>query len=301
MDVTTRPLETPPRLRGNHNRRTEAHRWLGIAAMTLGAGLIVNSVLGPLLADSIDYPWSVSMRNQAIGLEAVSLFLVAPLCIFAGVLVVRGHAAGPVLALGPAAYTAYMFVQYVIGPGYGYYAGVLPLHLGLFIFGVGTAVASWNAIDIDRLPRMARRSERRSAVLLLVAAAFIIARYVAALSGGPLIAEFRQDESMYWSIFLLDLGIVVPATIAAGIGSLRRVSWSRKALYAVIGWFALVPPSVAAMGIAMVANDDPNAAVGQAIVLTVAAVVFASLGIGFYRPLFSVDRVSNATALDARI
>ena len=112
MDVTTRPFETPPRLRGNHNRRTEAHRWLGIAATTLGAGLIVNSVLGPLLADSIDYP--VSMRNQAIGLEAVSLFLVAPLCIFAGVLLVRGHAAGPVLALGPAAYTAYLFLQYVI-------------------------------------------------------------------------------------------------------------------------------------------------------------------------------------------
>ena len=55
------------------------------------------------------------------------------------------------------------------------------------------------------------------------------------------------------------------------------------------------------MGIAIVANDDPNAAVGQVIVLTVAAVVFAALGIGFYRPLFSVDRASNATALGARI
>ena len=48
--------------------------------------MIASSLLEPFLADAIDYPWSPSMRNRAIGLEAVSLFLVAPLCILAGLL-----------------------------------------------------------------------------------------------------------------------------------------------------------------------------------------------------------------------
>jgi hypothetical protein len=126
-----------------------------------------------------------------------------------------------------------------------------------------------------------------------VLAAFILTRYApalaAAIAGDGLTAGFRQDVSMYWSIVLLDLGIVVPATIAAAVGLFRGASWSRKALYAVIGWFALVPPSVAAMGIAMVANEDPNQAGGEVAVLTIAAVVFAAIAVRLYRPLFATE------------
>jgi len=35
-----------------------------------------------------------------------------------------------------------------------------------------------------------------------------------------------------------------------------------------------------------VVKDDPNASVGQVIVLTVAALVFAALAVRLYRPLF---------------
>ena len=305
MDVMTRPKTTSARPGVDNARRAGRYRWLGVASIALGAGLVVNSLLGPFLADAIAYPWSSSMRNQAVGLEAVSLFLVAPLCILAGILALRGHPGGPVLAFAPAGYTAYMFMQYVIGPEYAYYAGILPLHLALFMLGTGTAVASWNAIDEVRLPHLARRSTRRYAVLLFALAAFIVSRYLPALSaaiaGDGLTAEFRQDVSMYWSFFLLDLGVVVPATIAAGIGLLRGASWSRKALYAVLGWFALVPPSVAAMGIAMVVNDDPNAAVGQVVVLAVVAVVFAALAVILYRPLLFGTAGGDAPRVDVGV
>jgi hypothetical protein len=288
MDTLTRPPHKAPQLIG----RVEPTRCrrLGIALIALGVGLIANSLLGPLVADAIDYPFSASMVNQTIGLEAVSLFLVGPLCIIAAVLAIRGHAAATILAFGPASYTAYMFLQYVVGPEYRYYPGVLPFHLALFILGIGIAVAAWAAIDRERLPLMTRRSERRYAVLLLVLAAFIVSRYLpalfAALEGDPLAAEYRADVTMYWSIFLLDLGIVVPATIAAALALLRGKAWGRKALYAIFGWFALVPPSVAAMGVVMVVRDDPNASVPQVIVLTIVAVVFAALAVHLYRPLF---------------
>src|SRR5215208_5424138 len=106
MDVKTRQLEVPGPPRISQVRKIRRYYWLGIASVALGAGLIANSLLGPFAADTIDYPWSESMRNQAIGLEAISLFLVAPLCILDGVLAIRGHRAAPLAAIGPAAYTA---------------------------------------------------------------------------------------------------------------------------------------------------------------------------------------------------
>jgi hypothetical protein len=285
MDVTTNRHSAPAQRIAPAGK----HRWLGIALIALGLGLIANSLLGPFVADAIRYPLSESVLNQMIGLEAVSLLMVAPLCILTGVLAIRGRAVGPLVAFGPAAYTAYMFLQYAVGPEYRYYPGVLPLHLALFTLGGGIAVAAWWAIDRDHLPRMTRRSERRYGVLLLVLAAFIVSRYlpalVAGLRGDPLPAEFRADVSMYWSIFLLDLGVVVPATIAAAVALIRGTDWGRKALYVVFGWFALVPASVAAMAVVMVAKDDPNASAGQAIVLTVVALLFAALAVRLYRPM----------------
>lgn len=68
----------------------------------LGVGLITNSLLGPFVADAIHYPLSESVLNQTVGLEAVSLFLAAPLCVLAGVLAINGRATGPILAFGPA-------------------------------------------------------------------------------------------------------------------------------------------------------------------------------------------------------
>ena len=290
MDVLTQAQRRSAHQRSELIEPIRRDPWLGIALISLGMGLIANSLLGPLIADAIDYPLSESLLNQTIGLEAVSLLLVAPLCIFSGVLAIRGHATAPLVAFGPAAYAAYMFLQYVIGPEYRYYPGVLPLQLSLFVLGAGIAVTAWAAVDRERLPRMARGSERRYGVLLMAFAFFIVSRYLPALSaaihGEPLAAEFRQDVSMYWSILLLDLGIVVPATISTAVALIRGAVWGRKALYAVFGWFALVPPSVAAMAIVMVIKDDPNASAVQAIVLAVTALVFAALTVRLYRPLF---------------
>lgn len=291
-DVQTRvPIPGGPRT----PRRSP---WPGVASIALGAGLVANSLLGPLVADAIRYPWSASMRNQTIGLEAVSLLLIAPMAIASGVLWLRGRDAGPVLAFGPGAYTVYMFVQYVIGPEYTHYAGVLPLHLALFVLGLGVAVAAWNGIRRERLPAMSRRTERRYAVLLLGLAAFVVSRYLpnlfAAIAGDPIAPEYRRDVTMYWSIVLLDLGVVVPATIAVAIGVLRGAPWGTRAIYAVVGWFALVPSSVAAMAIVMLVNGDPRAAAGQAAMLSVAAIAFAGVAIHLYAPLFRRSARSTA-------
>ena len=88
------------------------------ALVAIAAGLVAVALLGPLTGGPIEYHVSETLRNQTIGLDATSLFVVAPLAVAAAVLARSGHVAGPALALGVGAYTAYMFVQYIVGPEY---------------------------------------------------------------------------------------------------------------------------------------------------------------------------------------
>jgi hypothetical protein len=255
----------------------------------LGLGLAVNSLLGPFLADVIEYPLSRTLLNQTIGLDAFSLVVVAPLCVLAAVLVTRQHPAGLVFAVALASYAAYMLVQYVSGPAYLEYDPIILFQLALLIVAAATGLTAWAVLDAAELPSPGRNT-RRFAILLLALAAFVISRYIPLIAGSfardPLSDEALDEPTMFWLIVMLDLGAVVPATIATSVALLMRVSWAAKALYAIIGWFALVPPSVAAMGISMVVNDDPNASGVQTTIFVVAAALFLLLVFWVYRPLF---------------
>jgi len=86
---------------------------------------------------------------------------------------------------------------------------------------------------------------------------------------------------------------VVPGTVAAAVSVLRGGRLAAASLYAVVGWFALVPPSVASMGIVMVARDDPYASVPQVLVLSTVAVLFAAFAVVVFRPLFGREAVTG--------
>jgi hypothetical protein len=243
--------------------------------LALAAGLAFNAVIGPLGLDLVDYPFSESIRNQAIGLEAVTLGLVVPWCLVAGALNWRGHRFGPVLAIAPGGYAAYMMAQYVVGPNYVEYAAAVPLHLALFVLGGAAALAGWSAQD--------RAAFRRAdspwyAWLALGIGLFVVSRYLPMLAGSaseePLPQEFADDPAMFWTIVLLDLGVVVPAAVATAIALRRRAPVGPLALYALTGWFVLVPASVAAMAVVMLVNDDPNKSLATTVTICVAALAF---------------------------
>lgn len=266
-----------------------SNRWFVGGLLVLALALAVNSLLGPLAAGVVTYPFSTTLVNQTIGLEAVSLVVVAPWCVAAAALVHRGHRAGPVAVVPPTGYTAYMFVQYVVGPQYLAYPRALPLHLGLFVLSWLLLAVAWRRIDPDTIPELSARRTRIASIGLFGLAAFVVLRYLSAvegvLTGAPLAAEFAQDPSMFWTIVLLDLGVVVPVTIAAAVGLRRGHTWARTALYGVSGWFTLVPISVAAMGLAMLANGDPYASMAMVVVLTAVAVLFTGFAAWVWRPL----------------
>jgi hypothetical protein len=275
------------------NRRCDY--WLAAASMALGAGLVANTLLGPLFLGVVTYPFTETVYNETLGLEVVSLVLIATLALLAGILTLRGRHAGAVLALGPAAYAAYMFVQYVVGPQYPTYQASIAMHLGLFVLSGAVLLRAWSTLDGRSLPAVSRGW----AVAMLLLAGFVVSRWLPAFVGmvsGQAVPAAAPDLTMYWSIFLLDMGVIVPAGVATALGLVLEAAWARKALYALVGWFALVPPSVAAMSIVKLVRADPVASMGDTIVFVVVTIIFWAIAGWLYRRLFVGDRAAAHVA-----
>jgi hypothetical protein len=268
-------------------------RLLGGGLLVLAAGLAVNAVLGPLWLNVIDYRYGHSMTSQGIGLDAVVLLLVVPMGVVGGWLTFRGRPAGPVLALGPTAFAAYMLPQYVIGPEYDRLPGnnerFVGFHLGLFVLAVGLLLACWRATGGLRLGPDSGRSDRRRSWVMVGLAAFILLRWVPALaaltSGRTSDAGYQDNPTAFLLVGLLDVGLVVPAALVTAAGLRRGAGWARRAAYGLIGWFALVPVSVAAMAVVMQVRGDPEASAADTTVFTVAAAVFLVAAGALYRPV----------------
>jgi hypothetical protein len=90
---------------------------------------------------------------------------------------------------------------------------------------------------------------------------------------------------MFWTIVLMDLGIFVPLSLAAGVALRRGRTWAPGSLYAAAGWFLLVTTAVAAMAITMLVNDDPHAAPGQVVIFAVTELLVIAYVTVLYRPL----------------
>ncbi|MCB1028174.1 MAG: hypothetical protein KDB24_10480 [Microthrixaceae bacterium] len=276
----------------HHRQRTRTLAWL----LVLLAGLLTaNSLLGPLALEVIDYRYSDSLINQGIGLDAVALTGAVPIALVAARLLARGHLAGPVLALIPATFAAYMAPQYIVGPEYlnlpGNNERFFVFHLALFIAGMSVAVLAWRSIDPETLRPSADDSDRRRSLVLLGVIAFILAgRWLGGvidlLGGYPTSTDYLENPTAFLLIGVLDLGVVVPAAAATAIALWRHLPWARTAAYAVIGWFALVPAAVAAMAMVMTINDDPNASAPATVIFVVAAAVFTFGAAALYRPIF---------------
>jgi hypothetical protein len=271
----------------------ERHLALGWGVVALGLGLAANSLLGPLAFEVIRYRFSETLIAQGIGLDLVSLVVVAPLLVGAGLLTLRAHAAGPVLALAPSLYTAYMSVQYVIGPEYlalpGNNERFFMLHLALLVLALVGAAGAWAVVDPIDLPPESARGERRWGALLLGLAALLVLRYLPAIvqlaAGGPRVAEYRENPTSFLLIATMDLGLFVPAAVAAGLALRRGRGWARKALPALIGWLALVGLAVAAMAVVMRVQGDPAASTGQVVAFAIAGAVLVVLALRLCGPL----------------
>lgn len=306
MAVAAKRLARPQPERSPAGARDRVARSAVAAGLTVtAAGLVVAAVLGPLVSDLVDYRVSETLRAQTIGLDAVSLLVVAPLGLTAAVLVVRGRVLGLALGLGIGAFTSYMVPQYVLGPDYAGLPGnnerLFPLWLVLFASAWMVTLAAWAQIETDRLPRSRRRELRIGRVLLPVLAFLAFVRYLPALGdamrSAPNDAGYLAGPAFFWVIVLLDLGVFLPLTVATCVGLIRDEPWAPRAQYVVAGWFGLVGLAVAAMAVVMYVNDDPAATAAGTAFMTALGAAFALLAAYVYWPLVRSDRAARETGL----
>jgi hypothetical protein len=306
LDVAVAPPPTraPQVAAEAHGAGAAARSWLGAALLALAAGVAALSLLGPLVSDVIDYRITDLILSQLVGLDAVSLVLVAPLAALAGVLTLRGHALGPVLALGPAAYVAYMVPQYVLGPDYLNQTGnneqFFGLLLALFVLGVCGAMTAWAAIDLSRLPVSSARERLVGRVLLPIAAVLVFGRYPLALadwtSAKPAANDYLAGPTFGWTIALMDLGLALPASVAVCIGVRHAARWAQKGLYAIVAWYALVGTAVAAMAISTYVRDGSTMSAAQMAIMSVLGAALVALFMLLHAPLL---RRAQARGSDA--
>ena len=243
----------------------DSHRIAGLGSIVLGAGIALSALLGPLALRVIEFRTSKHIENQFVGGEVVSLGLVAPAAIAAGVLWLRGHRLAPVLAVGPAAYAVYTYTTAVIGQEYALYEGnveqFFPLYAGLVAGGVAVAAKSWSQLREAVASEPPDGLRRALAAIFLGIGGFFALAWAAQIrlvvTGNPS-TEYQEGPTLFWLIKFLDVAFVIPALVATGIGLLRPQPTALKAAYALAPFGTCLAGSIAGMAIAMELKGDPS-------------------------------------------
>lgn len=257
----------------------------GVGSILLSSGAATAAILGPLWLDVIQFRVSENMETQAVGGDIVSLAIVAPLAIIAGLLWLRGHALAPVLTLGPSLYAIYYVFTVVLGAQYDRYPGnneeFFPLYLAITILAATLAIRAWSGLSQQPVPEPGVSLRRVTGWVLVAINTLIGLAWASSIwgvaSGTNVTDEYLGDPNMFWVIRLLDTGFVIPASIATGIGLLFHRRIATRAAYGLLGFLTCEVSAIAGMAVVMQWRNDPYAEPVFLVFTLVAAAIMAVL------------------------
>jgi hypothetical protein len=237
-----------------------------ITLSLLAAGLVATALLGPLGLGVLVWRVSPSGLMQLYGAHIAELVLVVPATLAAAWRWRRGPRVAPALALGAAVYALYVSVQFVLFPDYTLYAGnnerFFPLFLPIVILAWVVAVRAWAALD-SAAPAPPRWLARTFTVVVLATNGLIgltwTAQVLGIAIGGMLPPGYADAPAGFWLIRLVDLGAVVPLSVATAAGVWRGQALANKAAAGVASFLTLEVGAVLAMGVAQLWLRDPAA------------------------------------------
>ncbi len=216
IEVPYRPLT----LASNNGRGTRTAsapvRWAHAMSWIIAGLMIVASIAG-LAIDGLfkETEWA---REALRGGDLVTLTLVVPLLIVALILARRGSQRAHVVWMGTIAYAVYNYAYYVFGSRFN---DIFLLHIALFslsVFTLACALPNMDAAWIaDRL--RTRRSARWVGVFLATVGLLQGLLWVFVVVRNAFTGEVIQDIPVAGQhlVFALDLGLLVPSLIVAGV------------------------------------------------------------------------------------
>ena len=218
--------------------------------------------------------------------DLITLFLAIPVLIVSFVLYRQGSLRGGLLLTGALAYFLYTYMSLGFGATYNNLFLVYVLIFSASLFGLILALTSF---DVKALPaHFAGRLPHRGIGIFLVVSGIILSLIWLVLSIIPALLQSKAPpEAYFYTTFMtgiVDIGIVAPALLIAGILILRRAPLGYLLASTMLVFTSILGPNLTAGGTIQVLEEVIT--VGQAMAFTVPFVILALIAIGLTVRLF---------------
>ncbi len=213
--------------------------------------------------------------------DAVTLVLAIPLLVLALVFYRRGSLRGGILLAGVLAYFLYNYSSLALGAAYNnlflVYVAVMALSLFAFIIALGAFDTA--ALMTHFLPTLPQRAI--SLYLIIAGVILLLLWLVLSIIPALLQGEAPPEVWSYTTVvtFVLDLGIIAPALIAAGALLLRRAPFGYLLSAVLLVFTVILGINLTAGGIAQMVNGVIT--MGQFIGMSVSFMVLTLFALGY--------------------
>lgn len=207
--------------------------------------------------------------------DLITLFLAIPVLIVSFVLYRQGSLRGGLLLTGALSYFLYTYISLGFGATYNNLFLVYILLFSTSLFGLILALMSF---EVQALPiHFAETLPRRAIGIFLVISGIILSLIWIVLSILPALLQSKAPpEAYFYTTFMtgiVDIGIVAPALIIAGVLILRRIPLGDLLASTMLVFTCILGPSLTAGGIIQILEGVIT--VGQAMAFTVPFVILA--------------------------
>ena len=225
----------------------------------------------------------------ALGFKAgdlITLFLAIPLLVISFLLYRRGSLRGGLLLTGVLAYFLYNYISLGFGAAYNnlFLVYVMIFSASLFAF-----LLTLTSFDLQAFPaHFAESLPRRGIGIFLIVSGIILSLVWLLLSILPALLQSKAPpEAYYYTTFMtgiVDIGIVAPALLLAGILMLRRAPLGTLLAATMLIFTSILGPNLTVGGIIQVLAGVIT--IGQAMAFTVPFVILALIAIWLTVMLF---------------
>lgn len=260
-------------------------RWLVAGAVAI-AVLVAATAVGGIFLPSTYAHETATWGAQGIGQDWVNLLVVVPALAVCAAMVARGSRTGELLLGGALLYLTYSYALYTFDVHFNALFLLYCMVLGLsFWMLVGTVIRSVLAGG-DPLP--ARAPVRLAGgVLIAQGVAFYLlwlSEDVPALLAGQAPASLAEVGLPTNAVHVLDMAIVLPAMIAAGVALLRRRALGATAAAVMLSFAVLMAVAIGGMVVVMQLRRI-GSSLGPAVAMAIAATVSAAVLVRLLRCL----------------
>ncbi len=242
-------------------------RWLWLSLPI--AGLAMGASLAGILVDAIYAEETSNWATQAVGQDVANVAVAYPALLVLAVLAARGSLRAALAWMGVLVYSAYTFAIYAFSVHFGPLFLVYVAVLGLSAYAL---IGGLTSLSPERVAAsVAPRARVRSTAVLLVAVASAfgllwLAEIVPSMLAGTTPETLVEVGLPTNPVYVLDLGLLLPAAMIAGVLLLRgRALGYVLAPVILVALIALGVGIVSVIGVAPLRGEAAMPAVGVVI------------------------------------